>query len=68
MRVAFVVLQLIDGFTTTRDHAAGQMPAFIDHAGVAATVVEYRWRTAWGSLELLTARRSPTSTPPGAHA
>jgi ubiquinone/menaquinone biosynthesis C-methylase UbiE len=52
MRVAFTVLQLIDGFPTTRDHAAGRLPAFIEAAGFAPAPAFTTLRTAFGSLEL----------------
>jgi ubiquinone/menaquinone biosynthesis C-methylase UbiE len=52
MRVAFTVLQLVDGFATTRDHAAGRLPAFIERAGFAPAPAFATLRTAFGSLEL----------------
>jgi ubiquinone/menaquinone biosynthesis C-methylase UbiE len=58
MRSAFFVLQLIDGFAGTRDHAAGRLPAMIEAAGFAAVKRHDRMRTAWGSLELLSAVRA----------
>lgn len=64
MRAAFGVLQLIDGIPNTRDHAAGRLPAFIADAGFTEVVTHDRLRTAWGSLELLTARRGAESTDP----
>lgn len=47
--------QLLDGFTNTRDHAAGRMPSLIAQAGFDMVRVTQRWRTLWGSLEILTA-------------
>jgi ubiquinone/menaquinone biosynthesis C-methylase UbiE len=58
MRGAFFVLQLIDGFATTRDHAAGALPGFIAGAGFAVAPPYARLRTTWGSLELLRATKS----------
>jgi ubiquinone/menaquinone biosynthesis C-methylase UbiE len=55
MRAAFFVLQLIDGFATTRDHAAGALPSFIAAARFTVAPPHTRLRTVWGSLELLTA-------------
>jgi ubiquinone/menaquinone biosynthesis C-methylase UbiE len=52
MRVAFTVLQLVDGFATTRDHAAGNLPRFIEDAGFAPAPAFATLRTAFGSLEL----------------
>jgi hypothetical protein len=55
MRSCFFALQLLDGFASTRDHASGRLPSFIEGAGFAAVKVQQRWRTAWGSLELILA-------------
>jgi ubiquinone/menaquinone biosynthesis C-methylase UbiE len=57
MRGAFFVLQLVDGFDGTRDHAQGRLPEFISTAGFRDVACHDRLRTAWGSLELLSARR-----------
>ena len=57
MRTAFFVLQLIDGFDGTRDHAAGRLPAIVEHASFGAVQTRERLRTTWGSLELLRAER-----------
>jgi ubiquinone/menaquinone biosynthesis C-methylase UbiE len=57
MRGAFLVLQVIDGFSNTRDHAAGRLPAIIRDAGFEMPRTHARLRTAWGSLELLSAGR-----------
>jgi ubiquinone/menaquinone biosynthesis C-methylase UbiE len=56
MRAAFGVLQAIDGFPNTRDHAAGRLPAFVADAGFANVTTYARLRTVWGSLELLSAQ------------
>jgi ubiquinone/menaquinone biosynthesis C-methylase UbiE len=56
MRAAFGVLQAIDGFPNTRDHAAGRLPAFVKDAGFAGVTTYARLRTVWGSLELLSAQ------------
>jgi len=56
-RLAFLGLQVVDGFDGTRDHAAGRLPAFVAAAGFAAPEVTRRLRTVWGSLELLRAAR-----------
>jgi ubiquinone/menaquinone biosynthesis C-methylase UbiE len=52
MRVAFTVLQLVDGFATTRDHGAGRLPRFIEAAGFAPAPAFATLRTPFGSLEL----------------
>ena len=58
MRAAFFVLQLVDGFATTRDHAAGALPTLIADAGFAIGPPYGRTRTMWGSLELLGATKA----------
>lgn len=52
-RTGFLALRLLDGFENTRDHAAGRLPTMIEQAGFAAVRIEQRWRTIWGSLELI---------------
>ncbi len=53
VRIGFYLLQLLDGFPNTRDHAAGRLPSFIEQAGFESVTVLQRWRTVWGSLELI---------------
>lgn len=55
MRAVFVVLQLVDGFEGTRDHAAGRLPHLVADAGFTDITRRDRLRTVWGSLELLSA-------------
>jgi ubiquinone/menaquinone biosynthesis C-methylase UbiE len=57
MRAGMRTLALVDGWDGIRDHAAGRLPRFISEAGFAAVRRHDRLRTAWGSLELLSARR-----------
>ena len=52
MRAAFFLLQALDGFENTRDHAAGKVPTFVRRAGFGAVTTTARLRTVWGSLEL----------------
>jgi ubiquinone/menaquinone biosynthesis C-methylase UbiE len=52
-RAGFLALQLLDGFENTRDHAAGRLPSLVEQAGFSGVTVEQRWRTVWGSLELI---------------
>jgi ubiquinone/menaquinone biosynthesis C-methylase UbiE len=56
LRASFFVLQVLDGFAGTRDHAAGRIPALVRAAGFGDVCVHRRLRTAWGTLELLEAR------------
>ena len=58
MSAVFFVAQAIDGFDRTADHRAGRLPNFITAAGLG-TVERYgRYRTAFGSLDLLVAARA----------
>jgi len=52
----FFVAQAIDGFNRTRDHRAGRLPQFIAEAGFDSVERYGCFRTAAGSLDLLTAR------------
>lgn len=56
MAAAFFALRVVDGFENTRDHVSGGFPAMLASAGLRDVRLEDRLRTAWGSLELLTAR------------
>ena len=56
LRASFFVLQILDGFAGTRDHAAGRIPELVRAAGFTDVHVYRRLRTAWGTLELLEAR------------
>lgn len=56
MRLAFFGLRLLDGFANTRDHAAGRLPSLIKDSGLTHLRTHDRLRTAWGSLELISAR------------
>ena len=58
-RAGFFALRLIDGFQSTRDHAAGRLPSLVSHAGFTDVRIKQSWRTTWGSLDLITA--TPTS-------
>jgi len=57
MRAAAGALQRIDGPDGLREHLDGAVPALLADAGFAAVAVHDRLRTAWGSLELLSALR-----------
>jgi ubiquinone/menaquinone biosynthesis C-methylase UbiE len=54
-RTGFFMLRLLDGFENTADHAAGRLPSLIAQAGFNNVRVSQHWRTAWGSLQLITA-------------
>ena len=55
MRMTFFGLQLLDGFAGTRDHVAGRLPGLIAESGFGSVTIDERYRTAWGTLELITA-------------
>lgn len=57
LRASFCVLQILDGFAGTRDHAAGRIPELLRAAGFDDVQVYRRLRTVWGTLELLEARK-----------
>jgi SAM-dependent methyltransferase len=57
VRAGLFTLAIFDGFDGIRDHAAGRLPLFVEDAGFGAVTRHDRLRTAWGSLELLSAPR-----------
>lgn len=58
MRLVFALnVQAFDGVRNTRDHAAGRLPRFVEHAGFREVRIGRRLRTGAGSLELLSAWR-----------
>lgn len=57
-RGLFLLLQVLDGFATTNPHAAGEIPRVIERCGFANVRRAGRWRTAWGTLELLIGENS----------
>ena len=61
MRATFFAVQLLDGFTTTRDHAAGRFAAIVAEAGFSPVDVLDRYRTGGGTLELIEAVRPARS-------
>jgi ubiquinone/menaquinone biosynthesis C-methylase UbiE len=57
MRAAAWALQRLDGAEGLREHLEGAVPVLLADAGFVAVAVHDRLRTAWGSLELLSALR-----------
>lgn len=57
MSALFFVSQAIDGFDRTRDHRAGRLPRFVAGAGFDPVERYGRFRTAAGSLDLLSGGR-----------
>ncbi len=56
MRGMFLVVQLLDGFETTRDNVRGDLPDLIREAGFGDVVETYRQRTPFGSMAIYRAR------------
>ncbi|MBN1529234.1 MAG: methyltransferase domain-containing protein [Thermoleophilaceae bacterium] len=54
---AFSVVRLAGGVVPTRDHAAGRLGELIAAAGFELDPSSERLRTAWGTLELVSAAR-----------
>jgi ubiquinone/menaquinone biosynthesis C-methylase UbiE len=57
MRAAFFLVQLLDGFSTTRENVSGKLPQIVEEAGFHDVVVLRRFRTGGGTLELIDATR-----------
>jgi ubiquinone/menaquinone biosynthesis C-methylase UbiE len=57
MRAAAWALARLDGAEGLAEHLDGRLHGLLADAGFAAVAVHGRMRTAWGSLELLSARR-----------
>ncbi len=55
LRLGFYLTQLLDGFETTSDHAAGLLPTLVADAGFVAVEETAHFATAFGSLRLLRA-------------
>jgi len=55
MRLAFVPVQLLDGFAVTSDNVRGDLPRLIAEAGFADVEQTHRERTALGALSLIRA-------------
>jgi ubiquinone/menaquinone biosynthesis C-methylase UbiE len=58
MRLAFLPVQLLDGFETTSAGVAGELPRLLEEGGLDAVHVTDRLRTPNGTMELLSARRA----------
>ena len=57
MRVAFLPVQLLDGFSNTGGNLAGALPGILAGAGLDDVEVTDRIRTPLGTIEILAARR-----------
>ena len=56
MRLAFLPVQVLDGFTTTGDNVRGALPDMARGAGFASVEETFRRRTIFGTLAFLIAR------------
>lgn len=57
LRLAFLGVQLLDGFATTTDNVRGRLPALIRQAGFPVVRDHTRYATLWGTLVLYSARK-----------
>lgn len=57
MRLAFIPVQLLDGFTTTNDNVWGALPHIARQAGFTSVEETHRRRTVFGTLSFLVATR-----------
>lgn len=57
MRVAFLLVQMLDGFTTTADNVRGLLPEFIRAAGFKSVQQSVQYITIVGTLSLYEARK-----------
>lgn len=57
MRIAFIGVQLLDGFATTTDNVRGKLPEYIARAGFVDVEETSRIRTPLGTLSLYRATR-----------
>lgn len=62
MRAAFLIVQLVDGFTTTDDNVNGRIPAMLDDAGLVGVEVTGHVRTVYGTLSLVRGERPQNSS------
>lgn len=52
MRLAFFLVQALDGFETTADNVEGSLPAMLEEAGFKSVEEVLRYRTIFGTLAL----------------
>jgi ubiquinone/menaquinone biosynthesis C-methylase UbiE len=57
MRMAFVGVQMLDGFRTTSSNVAGRLPEFLRDARLKEVAVVDRMRSPFGTIEILSAVR-----------
>lgn len=57
MRIAFLSIQILDGFTTTKDNVEGLLPKLIKHSGFNVVKETSRFMTIYGTLSLYHAKK-----------
>ena len=57
MRMAFLNIQLLDGFSNTSSNVAGKLPQFLRDAGLKRVSVVDRMRTPLGTIEIVSGIR-----------
>jgi len=57
MRVLFLIVQMLDGFATTKDNVAGRLPEFLRASGFKEVEETQRFSTVLGTLALYRATR-----------
>lgn len=57
MRILFLPVQILDGFTSTEDHVQGLMPYFFEEAGFQKVGETERFATLFGTLSLYQGRK-----------
>ena len=57
MRLAFLQIQLLDGFSNTAGNVAGQLPVLMSQAGFAEVRVRREFATVFGTMTLYSARK-----------
>jgi len=60
MRLAFVVIQMLDGFATTRGSLRGVLPELLALAGFERVELTRNYSTLFGTLSLYRARKPRT--------
>jgi len=58
MRALFLLVQLLDGFSTTADNVNGLLPSFFSQVGFADVVLVRQYMTVFGTLCLYHAQKS----------
>lgn len=56
-RAAFLLIQLLDGFSNTSDNVNGLLPELMDRAGLESAQETQRFLTMYGNLALYRARK-----------